>query len=30
VAKEVFNNRLINIKDLLSQLEAVPMEKPEA
>lgn len=30
VAKELFNNHLINIKDLLSQLEAAPMEHTEA
>jgi DNA-binding transcriptional ArsR family regulator len=31
VAKEIFNNHLINVKDLLSQLEtAATMEKAEA
>jgi hypothetical protein len=31
VAREIFNNHLINVKDLLSQLEAVgTVEKTEA
>ena len=32
VAKEIFNNHLINVKDLLAQLETVAsaMEKPQA